>query len=316
MMDIYPLVMKPSYRYGLETPWGGHALRDKFRKEVPDKITGESLEISTLPGHESRVANGGLQGKTLQDVFLLWRDKLTGKRDERFPLLLKLLDAQKCLSVQVHPDDEYAFSHEGKPGKSEAWYILDAAPGAKLVYGVDTHGEDLNSIVSNAGLETCLHWVSAHPGDVYYIPSGTIHALGPGIQCYEIQQSSDVTYRFWDWGRTGENGKPRKLHTEQALSVSKPDYIPQKKEPAKQILSGGTSTLLADDPHFQLYAVDLDGTFSLPAGRMQFITSTIPCTICWDGHEESIDSYQSVLIPARMQNVRISGKGRVLVSCA
>ena len=239
-MDVYPLVMKPSFRYGQSTPWGGHALKEKYGKKTPDEITGESLEVSALSGHESRVTNGAYRGKNLDEVFALWGDRLTGKKNKDFPLMLKLLDAQKCLSVQVHPDDAYALQHEGKAGKSEAWYILDAAPGARLVYGIDADGEDLKTILESGQLENHLHWVEAHPGDVFYIPSGTIHALGPGIQCYEIQQSSDVTYRLWDWNRTGKDGKPRELHVEQALSVSRTGCIPQKAKKQETGSTGGT----------------------------------------------------------------------------
>ena len=315
-MELYPLIMEPSYRSGQETPWGGYSLRDKYRKKTPDEITGESLEISALPGRESRVANGALRGKTLQEVFLLWKDELTGRREEQFPLLLKLLDVRQCLSVQVHPDDAYARRNEGKTGKSEAWYILDADPGARLVYGLDTHGEDLQSILDSGRLETVLHWVSVRPGDVFYIPGGTIHALGPGIQCYEIQQSSDVTYRLWDWGRTGLDGKPRELHTEKALAVADTDHMPGHPDDEERRQPGAESRLLVDDPHFRLSAVDLHSEYILPAGRMQFVTPTVPCTLHWDGCEESIDPWQSVLIPASMQSVRISGKGRILVACA
>lgn len=311
--ELYPLVMEPSFRHGAETPWGGHALRKNFGKDAPEEITGESLEISALPGHESRVANGVHQGKTLQELFLLWGEDLTGKKEERFPLLLKLLDAQQDLSVQVHPSDEYALAHEGKLGKSEAWYILNAVPGAGLVYGVDTHGEDLRAIVESGRLEECLHTEKVHPGDVFYIPSGTIHALGPGIQCYEIQQSSDVTYRFWDWGRVGKDGQPRELHMEKALAVSRPDCLPELPEQVKKPYPGGSATLLVDDPHFQLYAVDLEGTMPLPVGDMLLLTATVPCVISWGTNEhQSLNPYQSVLIPAHMRAVSVSGEGRLL----
>ena len=184
--SVYPLVMDPSFRSGEDTPWGGRALRDRFGKDAPEGITGESLEVSALPGHESRVANGIYLGKSLQEVFERWGERLTGKRDRVFPLMLKLLDAEQCLSVQVHPDDRYAMEHEGKAGKSEAWYILDAEPGARLVYGVDADGGELRSAAENGRLEEHLHWVEAHPGDVFHIPAGTVHALGAGIRCYEI----------------------------------------------------------------------------------------------------------------------------------
>ena len=313
-MEIYPLVMEPSYRSGAETPWGGFALKEKYGKAAPDEITGESLEISALPGHESRVANGSLKGKTLREVFLLWKDRMTGKKDSQFPLLLKLLDARQCLSVQVHPDDAYALAREGKAGKSEAWYILDAEPGARLVYGIDTRGEDLRSVTEAGKLEKCLRWVPAHPGDVFYIPSGTVHALGAGIRCYEIQESSDVTYRLWDWGRTGQDGKPRELHTDQAFAVSRTGALPERPEAAEERQPGGTCWILVDDPHFRLCAMDLDGTFRLPDGSMLFVTPAVPCTVSWDGQEQPVDPWQSVLVPAGLRSVRVTGKGRILAA--
>ena len=314
--DVYPLIMEPSFRYGQSTPWGGHALKERYGKHTPEEITGESLEISALPGHESRVMNGRYRGRSLREIFSIWGEWLTGKREKDFPLMLKILDAQQCLSVQVHPDDAYAMDHEGKRGKSEAWYILDAAPGAKLVYGVDTHGEDLGTIVQEGRLEACLRWVNVKAGDVFHIPSGTIHALGPGIQCYEIQESSDVTYRFWDWDRTGRDGKPRDLHTRQAVSVTQTDSLPPETGRESTAGEGGTVTKLVSDPHFRLDAVDLDGTWALPAGRMQFLTPTVPCVLRWGRHSHALAAYQSALVPAGMKDVRITGQGRVLVSAA
>ena len=316
MTDVYPLVMKPSFRCGGSTPWGGRALKDKFGKNTPDEMTGESLEISALPGHESRVSNGAYAGKSLGEVFALWGERLTGTQGKEFPLVLKLLDARQCLSVQVHPDDAYAAVHEGKAGKSEAWYILDAVPGARLVYGIDAKGEDLGEIVESGRLEERLHWVEAHPGDVFYIPSGMIHALGPGIQCYEIQQSSDVTYRFWDWNRRGRDGRPRELHLRQALAVSRPDSVPAQEARTETGCAGGTSVLLVNDPHFRLYAVDLDGTFSLLPGRMQFVTPAAACTLRWEGGSLELAPWQSALVPAGIGPAEVSGSGRVLLSCA
>ena len=314
MTDMYPLVMSPYFRSGESTPWGGTALKEKYGKNTPDEITGESLEVSAFPGHESRVMNGAYKGKTLQEVFTLWGDRLTGKQGKDFPLMLKLLDARRDLSVQVHPDDAYALAHEGKYGKSEAWYILDAEPGARLVYGVDAEGEKLRAIVEAGQLEEHLHWVEAHPGDVFYIPSGTVHALGSGIQCYEIQQSSDVTYRFWDWNRVGKDGKPRELHLRKALDVSRTGRLPEQR--AEQVIraEGGKMTLLISDPHFRLYAADLDGTFSLPAGEMLFVTPTAGCTLQWEDNGLELAAWQSALIPACMSETKISGSGRVLVS--
>ena len=316
MANAYPLIMSPYFRSGQSTPWGGTALKEKYGKNTPDEITGESLEISALPGCESRVLNGVYKGETLRDIFALWGDQLTGKPGKDFPLMLKLLDARRNLSVQVHPDDAYALAHEGKYGKSEAWYILDAEPGAKLVYGVDAEDGELRAIAEAGQLEEHLHWVEAHPGDVFYIPSGTVHALGSGIRCYEIQQSSDVTYRFWDWNRVGSDGKPRELHLCKALDVSRTGRVPE--QHAEQVIcsAGGKMTLLVSDPHFRLYAADLDGTFSLPAGEMLFVTPTEGCTLQWEDNGLELAPWQSALIPACMAGTKISGSGRVLVSCA
>ena len=315
-MNVYPLVMAPSFRHGSETPWGGHALKELFGKNTPDEITGESLEVSALPGYESRIANGEYAGKTLRDLFPIWGKRLTGLDGNGFPLLLKLLDTRQPLSVQVHPDDSYAFSHEGKPGKSEAWYILDAAPGAQLVYGIDTHGKSLRSILDEGRLESSLCRTEVHAGDVFYIPAGTVHALGSGIRCYEIQQASDPTYRLWDWGRIGKDGKPRQLHIEQALSVSKSGTLPRQAGETEQ-QPGGRCTLLVRDPHFLLYACDLDGRLTLPTGKMQFLTATAKgCTLCWEDHRETLSPWQSAVLPAALPEIAVEGSGRVLVSTA
>jgi mannose-6-phosphate isomerase len=313
-MNVYPLIMTPSFRHGSETPWGGHALKELFGKDSPEDITGESLEVSALPGLESRVANGELAGITLRDLLPLWGKRLTGSDEDGFPLLLKFLDTRQPLSVQVHPDDAYALSHEGKPGKSEAWYILDAAPGAQLVYGIDTHGESLRSVLDAGKLESCLCRTEVHAGDVFYIPAGTIHALGSGIRCYEIQQASDLTYRLWDWGRIGKDGKPRQLHIEQAVAVSNVNSVPVRTEETED-LPGGRRTLLVSDPHFRLYACDLGDRLSLTAGKMQFLSATAKgCTLCWEDHRISLLPWQTAVLPAALPEIAVEGRGRILVS--
>ena len=313
-MNVCPLVMNPVFRHGPDTPWGGFALKGLFGKDSPEDITGESLEVSALPGLESRVAGGDYAGKTLQEMFSLWGKSLTGLEGNDFPLLLKLLDTRECLSVQVHPDDAYALSHEGKLGKSEAWYILDAAPGSELVYGINTRGQSLRSVLDAGKLESCLRRTEVHAGDVFYIPAGTIHALGPGIRCYEIQQASDLTYRLWDWGRIGKDGKPRRLHIDQAVAVSNIDSLPVRTETTEE-LPGGRRTLLVSDPHFRLYAYDLSGSVSLPVGKMQFLTATAKgCTLCWKDHREPLLPWQTALIPAALPQLSVEGAGRVLIS--
>ena len=244
----------------------------------------------------------------------LWGEDLTGKIDGEFPLLLKLLDSAQPLSVQVHPGDDYALAHDGKLGKSEAWVVLNAEPGAKIVYGLETHGEDLRRIVEQGRLEECLHWETARPGDVFYIPSGTVHALGGGIQCYEIQQSSDATYRFWDWGRVGRDGKPRELHMEKALDVSAADRILKKQEGTTVLCKGGSRTYYISEAHFELCRLNLSGKMPLESGRMLFVTPLGPCALHWGEEALTLNPFDSVLIPAALEDVVLEGETKVLMS--
>jgi len=313
-MNLYPLLMAPSFRHGKETPWGGHNLRDALMKDAPSDETGESLEISALPGHESMVANGQHAGKSLSRMIELWGEALTGTADGEFPLLLKLLDTQSALSVQVHPGDAYAAQHEGKRGKSEAWIILNAEPGARIVYGVDTHGDSLEKVVTEGRLEDCLRWKNVLPGDVYYIPDGMLHALGEGILCYEIQQSSDVTYRFWDWGRLDAQGNPRELHVEKALDVCKSELNLDKQEGTTVLCKGGSRTYYISDTHFELCRLNLSGSMPLESGRMLFLTPLSPCELIWEDGEMPLNAFDSVLIPAQLTGVVLKGETKVLMS--
>ena len=227
MMHDKPILLYPAYRSGLSTPWGGDGLKTRFGKNIPDPHTGESLEMSVIPGLNSADADG----QPLES--LLDRDwaGMAGTQVERpFPLLLKLIDAQDRLSVQVHPDDDYARRVENKLGKTEAWAILQAAPDAKLVYGIK-EGATKEALAEAAQhgeeIEKLLRFVPVKPGDVFYIPAGTVHAIGQGILLYEIQQSSDVTYRFYDWNRRDQQGNLRPLHIRQALDVTRVDYQPE-----------------------------------------------------------------------------------------
>ncbi len=196
-MHLLPIAMTPAFRYGAMTPWGGAGLA-RLGKAIPDPCTGESLEVCVLPGLESRDA----QGHTLPELLARYGEAMRGtKVGETFPLLLKLISADNMLSVQVHPDDAYAAANEGgKLGKTEAWVILSAEPGAQIVYGIHegVTREALAAACQSGGeaVRACLNCVEVKPGDVYFIPAGMVHALGGGITLMEIQQSSDVTYRL------------------------------------------------------------------------------------------------------------------------
>ena len=316
-MTLYPLLMAPSFRSGEDTPWGGNMLRDAFMKDAPEQ-TGESMEISALPGHESMVRNGAHTGKTLTRMVELWGEALTGKIEGEFPLLLKLIDAQQPLSVQVHPDDEYAKKYEGgKLGKTEAWIVLNCEEGAKLAYGLNTNGKSLKEIIDagSEAIEASLNWVSVRPGDVYYIPSGMVHAIGAGMQIYEIQQSSDVTYRFWDWGRVGKDGNPRQLHISQSLDVTRPETHLSKIYGVTSLCKGGSRTYYISNRYFELCRLNVSGSMPLCDGRMLFITPLGSCTLKWGEEEMELAPFDSVLIPAGMEDVRIeSDDCKVLMS--
>ena len=312
---MYPLVMAPYFRHGSDTPWGGSMLRDLFMKDTPDEMTGEALEVSALEGRESVVLNGSCAGRTLSGMIRLWGKDLTGDIDGEFPLLIKLLDAKELLSVQVHPDDAYAGANEGgKLGKTEAWVVLACEPGTKLAYGVDTKGRDLREMVESGDIEQSLNWLNVRPGDVLYIPAGTVHALGGGIQCYEVQQSSDVTYRFWDWGRVGKDGKPRELHTEKALAVSRVGNILPKCEGATVLCKGGSVTYYIADPNFELARLNVSGRMPIESGRMHMITPMGPCKISWPEGEIDVMPMTTVLIPAALEGVVIEGNVKALMS--
>lgn len=313
-MTLYPLLMAPTFRHGEETPWGGHMLRDTLMKDAPAGATGESLEISALPGYESMVANGVHAGKPLSRMIELWGEGLTGQTGGEFPLLLKLLDTLMPLSVQVHPDDAYAARVENKSGKSEAWIILNAEPGARIVYGVDTKGEPLDKVVAEGRIETCLRWKNVRPGDVYYIPEGMVHAMGEGILAYEIGQSTDINYRLWDWGRVFEGGKPRALQVEKALDVCRSELQLEKNEGTTVLCKGGSRTYYISDTHFELCRLNLAGTMPLESGRMLFLTPLTPCKLKWGEEEMTLNAFDSVLVPAALKGVSLEGETKVLMS--
>ena len=219
---LWPIPMVPAFRDGALTPWGGDRLRKRFGKETKDERTGESLEVSCISGLESTDA----MGRKLTELIAEYGEKLVGSyADKPFPLLLKLIDTRDKLSVQVHPNDAYAAAREnGKMGKTEAWLILDTPRGGgELIYGVRP-GTSLCELreagEAGSAVEKLLNRVRVTPGDVCYIPAGCVHAIEDGILLYEIQESSDLTYRFYDWDRTDKNGNRRELHLDKALDVT------------------------------------------------------------------------------------------------
>jgi mannose-6-phosphate isomerase len=221
-----PLTFEPLY---FEKPWGGRRLSDLLDKEMPlGKPIGEAWELSGLPGSLSRCTTEGLSGLSINDLISRSPADLLGacSAANEFPLLYKFIDAQQKLSVQVHPDDDDAHRRSLTNGKTECWYIVDAAPGAGLLAGFKK-GIDKAAIIKSVAdnsMYQILNTVPVTRGDVLFIPAGTVHAITEGIVVYEVQQSSDVTFRLYDWGRVDNNGKPRTLHIEESLAVMNDAY--------------------------------------------------------------------------------------------
>ena len=309
-----PIRMHPAFRGGKLTPWGGEKLRTVFGKEIAEVPTGESLEISCIPGLESTDDDG----RKLTDLIAEQGERYVGRyAGKAFPLLLKLIDAREPLSVQVHPDDAYAHDHEnGKLGKTEAWLILDCPEGAELVYGI-VPGTDLATLrrASEAGsaVAPLLRRVKVRPGDVCNIPAGTVHAIGAGILLYEIQQSSDVTYRFYDWDRVDAKGQRRELHIDKALDVTHLDFAP---DPKHWDGVAGVTRML-EEPFFSLDLIRAEGeAVALPQGAdFGFLTALDEgLTLCWEGEEVKMRKGESFFLPRDCARLWIKGSGRAALS--
>ena len=309
---LLPVRMHPAFRHGDMTPWGGAGLRQAFGKEIPDERTGESMEISAIPGLES-VDDMGVP---LSDLIARYGKPFTGEAKE-FSLLLKLIATRDRLSVQVHPDDTYAKTREGKQGKSEAWVILLAEEGADILYGVKP-GVELPALQAavSAGkdIEPLLERVPVRAGDVFYIPSGMVHAIGDGIVLYEIQQSSDVTYRLWDYRRANEKGIRRELHLEQAFAVINPG-LPGQRTRLPDPEQEGLHPLLSV-PAFALDCACVNGALHLPSHPAGFrmFTALAGLHLCWDGDMLALEAGESALLPALCPPLRIKGVGRALIA--
>lgn len=206
--------------------WGGRKLIEEFGKDFDGENLAETWELSAHPDGSSVIASGEDAGLTLPEYIEKYGKGVLGTNCEKFedfPILIKLIDAKSELSVQVHPDDDYAREHENQYGKTEMWYVVDAEPGAKLCYGCkrEVSKDEFRKHIEENTLDEVMNMVPVKPGDVFFIEAGTIHAIGGGIVIAEIQQNSNVTYRVYDYGRVGADGKPRELHIEKALDVVK-----------------------------------------------------------------------------------------------
>ncbi len=309
-----PVVFEPIFK---AKPWGGRELARLFDKPLPaDVPIGESWELADLPGNESRVARGPLAGKKLGELIEIWGRDLLGDAaliDGRFPLLIKFLDARERLSVQVHPRPRGDSSESEQVGvKHEAWYVIDAEPGAVLYLGLKpgVGPEDVRAAGSTPALAELHELRPGEPGRCYYLPSGIPHALGAGLVVAEVQTPSDVTYRLYDWGRVGLNGKPRELHVEQALANIRYD-IPEREivQPRSQSadVREGRGRLITCE-RFVIDHVQL-GAGSVPKLPVSEMTVWIVLTgsgalVCEHGRCD-FSSGDVALIPADSADIRV-----------
>ncbi len=303
---IYPLTFDPLFK---DYPWGGRNLGEKFGRAIPDGIVAESWEIAAHPNGSSTVNQGPLAGLTLPEVQAKLGLDLVGENNQaalergKFPLLIKLLDANHWLSVQVHPADDYALVHENDWGKTEMWVVLHAEPNAKLIFGFK-RGVDRDKFaaaIEQGTTEEWLHQLPVKTGDVVFVPTGSIHALGPGIIIAEIQQNSDVTYRIYDWGR------PRPIHVQKSLDVLNFDQIePEAYQPVPILEDNGLRIeQIGACDYFITERVTLptnSSFYGMCDGTSFEIWGVLSGTVTlnWDGDPLTLKGVQWVLLPATL----------------
>ena len=296
--------------------WGGTIIKNKFGISDMD-IVAEAWVLSTHKDGQSIVDGGVLSGKSLTEAVGILGEKALGKKAaafEMFPQMLKIIDAEQSLSIQVHPSDEYALRNEGQYGKTEMWYILDAKEGAGIYYGVkkDCTKEELKKAIDDNKIEDVLRFVPCKKGESYFIPSGTIHAIGAGLLIAEVQQNSNVTYRVYDFGRVGADGKPRELHTEKALKVSNLSPMVDEKEKTAEKIEGGTKTLLSSCEYFEAVKLDINGQYKFTPN------DSFVCVFIIEGEGEidgmKFNKFDTFFVPADHGEALLKGNFSAMIS--
>ncbi len=311
---MYPIKLKPAFKDYL---WGGTRLRDDFGKDCDYDKVAESWELSCHKDGNSVVAEGEFSGLTLAEYIEKSGRSVLGtncEKFENFPILIKLIDAKDNLSVQVHPDNDYALRVEGEYGKTEMWYIVDCDEGASLLYGFkhEISKEEFRERIENNTLLEVTNSVPVKKGDVFFIEAGTLHAIGKGILIAEIQQNSNTTYRIYDYGRVGADGKPRQLHIDKAVDVT--DLCPAKPYPEAETvdMNGWTKKLLSKCEYFTVDAIEITDSAALEADSSSFVNLLIlngECIISSEGNADvSLKKGDSVFIPAGMGKFIVSGQ--------
>ena len=315
--QLYPLLLKPPIKDYL---WGGTKLKTDFGFETDKDIAAEAWMLSAHKDGMNIILNGEHKGKTINEVLEIWGKSALGKNAEKFsyfPILIKLIDAKQKLSVQVHPDDDYALANEGEFGKTEMWYVVDCKPGAKLAYGFKKNIDkaEFEKRIKDNTLDEVINYVPVSKGDVFFIDAGTLHAIGEGILIAEVQQNSNTTYRVSDYGRLGADGKPRELHIEKALDVAKckkPD-IPYGNTGQVYVYGNNRIRELAVCDKFSAKLLSLNGKYTI-SHKDSFVSLIIlegNVTISCNNHTFNITIGDSVFIPAGLE-VELNGIADIL----
>jgi len=320
---LYPLIFHPIFK---ERVWGGRRLDGLFQKPLPTgAVIGESWEISDRPGDVSVIANGALAGRDLHWLWEHHRADLLGNanvRGDRFPLLIKLLDAQKKLSLQVHPPRARAIELAGEP-KTEMWYIAEAQPGAELYVGLKSGvtRQEFEQKLKDGTVADCFHRIKVKAGDAMFLPSGRVHAIGSGLVIFEIQQNSDTTYRVFDWNRVGLDGQPRALHLRESLqSIDFGDFEPSLV--SSEAIKKGAVTVrsLVKDPLFETESLEIEAgaASTLETGKLHILgVVTGRIEVSSQQGCASLSAGQFCVIPAAVTNASLrADPGAVLLrSC-
>lgn len=313
---LKPIKLNPIFK---EIIWGGNRLKTEFNKVSDLKNIAESWELTVREDGMNTIFGGEFDSLTMSEYIEKNGYRvISDKPLDRFPLLIKFIDAKDNLSIQVHPDDAYALKNENSLGKTEMWYVMDAEPGAKLVYGLKKGctTDILAEAIKNNKVEEYLNFVPVKKGDVFFIPSGLVHAIGSGILLAEIQQNSNITYRVYDYGRLGKDGKPRELHVKKALDV----IVNRSQKEIEKIRfskDNATDTTLASCDFFKVDKINTDGKTTLFADEKSFNS-----ILCLDGEgfieykdeKFPIKKGDSYFIPANMGKYSVNGKTEIIVS--
>lgn len=324
-----PFLLKP---VGKDYLWGGNRLNDYFSKGIPMSPLAETWECSTHPDGPSAIANGEYAGRLLADV-LKEHPEFVGthpKPPGELPILIKFIDAKEDLSIQVHPDDGYAFQHEqGQQGKTEMWYVLDAAKNAHLIYGFhhDISTDTLRDSLYQGTIEKYLQKIPVHKDDLFFIEPGTVHAIGAGVLIAEIQENSNLTYRMYDYNRRDKDGKTRKLHLEKALEVVNTKGSPRPRQPLRilKYRPGCATEFLYRCQYFQVERMLIHtetcrelAEFKTDSNSFQVLLCIGGCGVLSQEDGEILHFFKGdcIFVPADSESIKIHGSAQLLkITC-